>query len=1325
MANLSDSSNDQTGTHAEFLVVGLGASAGGVEALRTFFEHVPIDSGLAYVVILHLSPEHDSQLATVLQNVASIPVTPMTEQVRVAPNHVYVVRPNQHLTMVDGHIIVSPNTLIEERRTPIDLFFRTLADTHASRAVCVILSGTGTDGSMGLKHVKENGGAVFVQNPREAAFNEMPRNAIATDLVDDVLPVAAIPARIMAYQASLSTIVIAEDTEERSENQQLALREVFAHLRNHTGHDFSNYKRPTFLRRIERRMIVRNLSDVPAYAALLRETPEEVQSLLKDLLISVTNFFRDKDAFTVLEHEVLPRIFHNKGPEEQVRIWVAGCATGEEAYSIAMLCAERGLIGSDVPGVQIFATDIDEAAIAHARSGVYTASDTADLSPERLRRFFTVEDQRYRIDRELREMVLFAHHNVLKDPPFAHLDLVTCRNLLIYLNQTAQKQVMETFHFALNPGGYLFLGTSESVDSAPELYARVSREQHIFQSRVIGTRPLRVSEALPTIPIRQPLLGTLPVERNEAARPRVSSGELHQRLLEQYAPPSVVINPEYAIVHLSPRAGRYLQITGGELSSNLLNLIRPELRLELRTALYQAVQRQTNVDANNLPIQIDNHTELVTLHVRPVVNRDDAAHGYILVLFEPGTQPHTDAEPVTRFDAPFTQQLEEEVLQLKLQLRTSSEQYDSQTEQYKATNEELQAINEELRSSTEELETSKEEQQSINEELRTLNQELKVKAEEASRHSTNLQNLIDSTDIGTIFLDRSLRIHLFTPAACELFNLIPADYGRPLSDITHRLIGRDVLADAEIVLAKLQTVEREVQTVDNRVFMLRVLPYRVTEDRIGGVVMTFFDITERKRTEIALAEQARLLDLSNDAIVIRNVNNRIVYWNHGATELYGWSREEAIGQDMHQLLGTAFDIPLEQLITQLGQNDRLEGELVQVTRDGRRITVLCRWALDREPNGEPGAILTTYNDITMRKQAETALHESELRLRLLADAVPQVIWANDRDGKPTYFNQRWFAYSGLSNAESIEAGWQAIVHPDDAAVSGERWQRALASDEVFEVEYRLRRADGVYRWHLGRSVPVYTSDGQLSGWFGTATDIEELKQVEAVRRESAILRQLALAQEEERFRIARDLHDQLGQQITALQLELKQLEPAVESTLHPSILLPLQTLALQMAKETHRLAVDLRSTALEDIGLIAALRQMVANWSSQTDITAEFQGYGLNQGPLSRATEIVLYRVVQEALTNVYKHAVATRVDVIIERRNDAVVVIVEDNGRGFDPEAPLTSKESPRLGVLGMRERARQVDGSLEIESSPGQGTTVLVRIPLDGQDLSDDSPG
>src|SRR5947209_7751847 len=475
-------------TDRDFLVVGLGASAGGIKAFKEFFANVPPASGMAYVVILHLSPEHESHLAEVLQVASEMPVTQVQDAVKIEPNHVYVIPPNKSLAMSDGRLALSEIKRIEERRAPVDIFFRTLADSKTSRAVCVVLSGTGSDGSMGMKRVKEMGGVCIAQEPNEAEYSDMPRYSMATGFVDYVLPVAEIPRKIVAYKERLGQTRIALELAERPETEEQTLRDIFTQLRVRTGHDFSNYKRPNVLRRIERRINVHELDGLRAYAQFMREHKGEAHALLKDLLISVTNFFRDCEAFEALERAVISRLFEGKGAQDQVRVWVAGCATGEEAYTLAMLLTEFTETLTGAPVVQVFATDIDEQAISTAREGFYTAADVADVSLERLRRFFTKEPEGYRVRRELRERVLFAHHNLIKDPPFSHLDLVTCRNLLIYLNRAAQERVMQTFHFALNPGRFLFPGTSQSVDGSGDLFMAFDKEAHVYKSRPAPAR---------------------------------------------------------------------------------------------------------------------------------------------------------------------------------------------------------------------------------------------------------------------------------------------------------------------------------------------------------------------------------------------------------------------------------------------------------------------------------------------------------------------------------------------------------------------------------------------------------------------------------------------------------------------------------------------------------------------------------------------------------------------------------------------------------------------------------------------------------------------
>jgi two-component system, chemotaxis family, CheB/CheR fusion protein len=857
----------------EFLTVGIGASAGGIKALKEFFAAMPADSGMAFAVILHLAPEHESLLPAVLQTNTAMPVRQVTETVKVEPNHVYVIPPNQQLALVEGEIrLVEPEPL-SHKRAPIDLFFRTLAATHGRNSVCVILSGTGSDGTLGLKHVKEAGGLVLVQEPTEAEFDGMPNSAIATKLADWVLPVREMPAKISAFKQSLEKTKLPTD-EEALPAPELgadALPAVLVLLKARTKHDFSNYKQPTLLRRIARRLQVHGCENISEYLELLRAQPDEAQTLLKNLLISVTNFFRDKEAFAALEREVVPQLFAGKTALDQVRVWCVGCATGEEAYSIAILLSEYAAQLADPPKIQVFASDIDTDAIAVAREGRYDESIALDVTPERLRCFFTHEGATYRVQKELRELVLFAPHNILHDPPFSQQDLVTCRNLLIYLNHQTQEKVIETFHFAVWHDGYLFLGASEMAETVPALFGTVDQKARIYQSRPATKKTLGLAARVTQNNWQTNVYVPVRTSREQSD----SFPELHLKLVEQFSPPSILINEHYDILHLSESAGRYLRFRGGEPTHNLGKVAHPALRPDLLAALFAAKQAKGRTESRHLRVTLDGETRFVNLTVHPL-QTPEAARGYFLIIFEEVTDSSIPPEmlqkimPADEGAEIVIRRLEEDLQHTRDRLRQTVEQHEVSVEELKASNEELQAINVELRSTGEELETSKEELQSVNEELTTVNADLKEKVDEVSRANLDLQNLLVATEVSTIFLDRDLNIKRFTPAVRRLFNLIPSDVGRPFAHLTHRLKYDNLALDAADVLSTLQSCEREVQSLDECWYLVCLIPYRTGPAQIEGILLTFRDITESKLVQAQIfSSQEQLRQLATHLQTVR------------------------------------------------------------------------------------------------------------------------------------------------------------------------------------------------------------------------------------------------------------------------------------------------------------------------------------------------------------------------------------------------------------------------------------------------------------------------
>nr|WP_315591879.1 chemotaxis protein CheB [uncultured Cupriavidus sp.] len=983
-----------------FPVVGLGASAGGMDALRVFFEHAPTEMDMAFVVIVHLAASHESHVAALLQRTTGMPVHQVTRTVPIEKNHVYVIAPGNHLEMSDGRLRPVEQDPSQLPAFAIDHFFRTLADAHEKHAIGIVLSGAGSDGAAGLSRIKEAGGLTLAQAPDDAEYVEMPQHAVATGQVDIVLPAAEMPQRLLelwanAQRIEMQGLQIGDDTPPGGRlpvtGPERVLSDILMHLRVRTGHDFRFYKRATVLRRIERRMQVNGQGDLAGYRDFLRATPEEAHALLGDMLIGVTQFFRDREAFDFLEQEVIDGLFAGEpGDDGQVRVWVAGCATGEEAYSISLQLAQaRETTGSARP-IQLFATDIDEAAIARARTGTYPLSIANDVPAALLQRYFTRDGAHYVINKAVRERILFAPHSLLRDPPFSHLDLISCRNVLIYLERSVQRQILELFHFALRPDGLLFLGTAESADAADDLFMVVDKKWRIYRARAVTQRAKNVigfpaliqaepgameERSTPAAPLRLP---------GSPAQRSFSFTELHQRALETYSPPSVIVDRESNVVHLSDNAGRFLRHVGGELSTNIMTLVLPELRLDLRTAIFRALQTGTSVEARKVRWDHEPGVSWINMTVRPFHDKVANADFLLIVFDEIAGHMTEEEQSETSGQDPVLAQLELELQNSREQLATIIEQYETSVEELKASNEELQAINEELRSTSEELESSKEELQSVNEELTTANAEMHARIEDTAKANDDLHNIIASSEIATVFVDKEIRIKRFTPNATAIFNLIDSDVGRSLFHITHLLRYPTLADDVRQSFQSLRLTEREIQSEAGRWYLMRLLPYRTADDHIDGAVITLIDITDRHQAEAAAREGEQRLRLvaqstKDYAIIIQDRAGGIVSWNAGAERIFGYTEAEVLGQDVELI----YESPDRQKLVPAREREtatkegRADDERWYRTKDGRRI--YCSGVVTPIIDTSFHGFAKIARDLTARKLHEDANREALAR----------------------------------------------------------------------------------------------------------------------------------------------------------------------------------------------------------------------------------------------------------------------------------------------------------------------------------------------------------
>ncbi|HEY1261952.1 MAG TPA: chemotaxis protein CheB [Terriglobales bacterium] len=1182
-----------------FPIVGIGASAGGYEAFAEMLKSLPENTGMAFVFVQHLDPSHGSVLSEILSRTTRIPVVEVTDGMKVAPNHIYVIPANTTMLLVDGELRLGARTLVRGQHLPIDHFFHSLAETRGNQAIGVILSGTASDGTEGCRAIKAGGGITFAQDEESAKFSSMPRSAASAGCIDFVMPPRQI-ARELTRIVRHPYIVERKAQDEKSAGlgNGPELNHLLSMVREASGVDFGLYKQTTLQRRIKRRMVVHRLEDIKDYLRYVRQNPAELDELYRDILIHVTGFFRDKESYDALAERVFPALFQSRNLDEQpLRIWVPGCSTGEEAYSIAICLLEflwekarnasRGTITTKA--VQIFATDISEAALDRARTGLYTDAAVAEVSPQRLSRFFIRLDGGYQINKSIREMCVFARQNVTKDPPFSNLDLITCRNLLIYLGPELQKRVIPTLHYALKPDGYLMLGGSESLGSFTDHFLLLDKKHKIYQKKRSAARLITYFSGTDYTARRPELAKPSPAPADTLTVDR----EVERVLVNRFVPASIVVNEQMEIVQFRGRTGPYLEPAPGHPTFSLSKMAREGLLVDLRAALNKAKKSNTTARAERVPVKSNGHTREVDLEVIPVRGQGTAERFYVIVFQDARKplpeRPESPGREKARLDRSFVARENErskrEVAQLREQLQSLIEDHETTSEEFKSANEEVLSANEELQSTNEELETAKEELQSSNEELTTLNEELQNRNTELSLANNDLMNLLGNVNIPVVMVGNDLRIRRFTPPAQKLLNLIPADMGRRLQEIRPNLDVDDMESAVQATIDTATLQEREVHEKNGAWYMMRVRPYKTWDSKIDGAVISFQDIDDLKRSVSTSRDYSdSVIENARESILIVDPSLRVSSANRAFYKLFQLSRAEVEG---------------------------------------------C--SLDEIANGEWSA-------------------------HGLREALGEILRGQ---GRLDHFEVR-HDYSGLGPRVML---------------------------------FNARRIEPTRGQHM---------------LFLSVEDVTEQRRSEAQLR--SLSAQLLQAQDEERRRIARDLHDSTGQKLVALKMTLAQADG------DKSKISEAETLVDSALQEIRTLAQLLHPPLLEEAGLLSAARWLAEGFSQRSGVKVDLK---INDGVgrLSSNVEIALFRVMQEALNNIHRHAHAKSARIHVAMRDHTLVLRISDDGRGMP-----RGKESASgvgVGLLGMRERLAQLGGNLTIAST-SEGTTIEAEMPLQRQKKS-----
>jgi len=1348
-----------------FPVVGIGASAGGLEAFTEFLHHLPPDTGMAFVLVQHLDPTHESILTELLSKTTNLPVREVVNNMRLEPDHVFVIPPGKIMTVAGGVLKLARGRVERGSRHGIDFFLESLAKDRGPAAIGVILSGSASDGTLGLEAIKNEGGITLAQDA-SAKYDSMPRSAAASGCVDLVLAPRMMAAELARIARHPRLIPPDFEDVEGAGKEQTNYRRVLQLLQAGTGIDFTLYKAPTLQRRMTRRMILNKVPHLADYVTYLRQHKDEVEALYQDILISVTSFFRNPETFEFLKQKIFPRLIKNRSTDQPVRIWVPGCSTGQETYSLAMMFLEFIAHASSQIPFQIFSTDLNDRLLDKARAALYSKTQIQEITPERRRRFFIEEEGGFRICKPIREMCVFARHDVLSDPPFSKLDLVSCRNLLIYLDPVVQNRLMPRFHYALRPGGFLLLGGSETIGAFHDLFAIEDKTHKIYSRKDVA---IRFSVSLQPKPFTAAGKGVpklRPVGLVGLGGEFEAQKEAERLLLSRYSPAGVLVNEALEAFHFHGPISRFLEVSPGRINHKILKMAREGLLGPIRAALQEAKREEAPARIENVEFRYDGQPRRVSVEAIPLKSLEER---WWLVVFEAGDSGNSVVKEHPRADQalpPGLHEAHQEIARLRNELAAAreyqqaiSQQFEAANEELQSANEEAQSSNEELQSINEELETTKEELQSTNEELVTVNEEMGSRNLELHRINSDLNNVLDGVQMCIVVLGGDLCIRRFTPLAENILNLVATDVGRLITNIRPNFELQDLEGVILKVIDKVRIHEQEVQDKEGRWYSLRILPYKTLDNRIDGAVLVLVDIDALKRSEQrlqgALDYVESIVSTIREPLLVLGEDLQVERANRSFYEAFRLSAAETQGRPLAQVGNGQWKIRelealLREVVAQGSSFDEFEVER-EFGTIGRRTLRLSARPIAGE-SSRPRRILLALEDVTERKQFEV-LRESEHRFRTLAEALPQLVWTCLPDGNSDYFNSKWTEYTGVAVPDLLGMRWRETLHAADRDSTCDYWWAAMKGQAPYDLEYRIRRADGAYHWFKVRATPLRDATGNLVKWFGTCTDIEDQKRVqqelqkareeleERVRERTRRLREMVQELEAFSYSVSHDLRSPLRAMLGFAELALrqgdKQVAPPVKTYLERIV---------ASASRADRLVQDVliysrvsrANIHLTPIDLNKLLGEIIQQEPAFQPPKAEIQV----QSPLLPVLghEPSLGQCFTNLLTNAVKFVlpgIIPRIKIRTQLLEGQVRIWFEDNGIGVEPANldrifnifervhSMQEYEGTGIGLAIVRKQVERMGGTVGVQSEDGNGSQFWIQLQGAAANEQNNSPG